>query len=113
MTANIKFRKLSIIKKFQKQLFLKNLTYFPFIKYNILKKFYKKKRFKFKKLKLYKLSIKVFKFFEMSMIDLYNGKRFVKFNFQKLKIFLVIGEFVTTRIMNFGKVLHKRKNKKK
>ena len=96
---------------------LNSLQYYPFIKYNILKKFFKfrkkKKLQEIKKINIFKLSIIVFSFLKKNsiLINMYNGKKLISFNISKLKIFLIIGEFITTRIINSGKILHKRKKK--
>jgi ribosomal protein S19 len=82
----------------------------PFIKFNFLKKILKRKNLK-KKFYLYKLSVQLFSFFAKKQIFLYNGKKYNQFLFSKRKLFRIIGEFITTRIINSGKILHKRKKK--
>jgi len=82
---------------------------YPYIKYNILKKFFFNR--KPKSLQFFKLSCYIFPFFQFVSIYLYNGKLLKIFNFKKEKIFFLIGTFITTRIVNFGKILHKRKKK--
>jgi len=91
-----------------KKKIIKSMKFIPFIKYNLIKDFFLKKK---KSFKIYKLSLLVFKFFNNKNILLYNGKKFINFKFVSLKLFSVIGEFITTRIVNFGRVLHKRKKK--
>ncbi len=94
---NFKFKKFTDLK-------------IPFIKFNFLKKMLKKKNVK-KKFVLYKLSIQIFFFFDKKQIFFYNGKKYIQFFFSKRKLFRIIGEFITTRVVNSGKNLHKRKKK--
>lgn len=51
----------------------------------------------------------IFSFYSSYNFLLYNGKTFNKFKFINLRVYQRFGSFITTRIVNTGKVLHLRK----
>jgi ribosomal protein S19 len=60
-------------------------------------------------IKIFNTSVICFSFFKNKNIFIYNGKKLILFYYKSIKLFKLIGEFINTRVINSGKILHQRK----
>lgn len=95
------------------------LKIIPFCSRKIIKNIFCNKNNKTVKssndIKLYSNQNFILSIFNRYNFLLYNGRVFTKFKFSNLRVYQRFGAFLTTRVLNSGRVLHLRKktNKKK